>query len=78
MACSTCDHTMQALAVGWFWCPRCGTVRNEKFGDHDADVPKVVTTVRAYLRHMPELEVQRRHLDKTLEEQVLLPANRNR
>jgi hypothetical protein len=27
MACLTCDHTMQSIAIGKFWCPRCGTLR---------------------------------------------------
>ncbi len=27
MSCPTCDHTMERLTVGYFLCPRCGTVR---------------------------------------------------
>ena len=27
MACSQCDHTMQAIADFVFWCPRCGTLK---------------------------------------------------
>ena len=51
MACPTCDHTMQGLGNGWwFWCPRCGTIRERgsSFDDHEA--PKLVETVRHFLR----------------------------
>ncbi len=27
MSCPTCDHTMQRVGQGVFWCPRCGTLR---------------------------------------------------
>lgn len=30
MACPTCDHTMHAIGGGNFWCPRCGTLRNDR------------------------------------------------
>lgn len=32
MACPTCDHTMQNLGADdrrIFWCPRCGTIRDQ-------------------------------------------------
>lgn len=27
MSCPTCDHTMQRVVEGVFWCPRCGTLK---------------------------------------------------
>ena len=29
MACRACDHTMQSIVPGVFWCPRCGAVKRE-------------------------------------------------
>ena len=29
MACPSCDHTMQSLRPKVFWCPRCGTIKDE-------------------------------------------------
>ncbi len=29
MTCNNCDHTMQCVSIGMFWCPRCGTIKNE-------------------------------------------------
>ena len=28
MSCPTCDHRMQSVTKGTFWCPRCGTLRH--------------------------------------------------
>lgn len=36
MACPSCDHTMQNLGLNErriFWCPRCGTIRENRWGD---------------------------------------------
>ena len=30
MACPKCGHTMQLLGNEWFWCPRCGTVKQSQ------------------------------------------------
>lgn len=49
MSCPTCDHTMQRLNCGcetsrrWFWCPRCGTVKQD---ESDADAPALVDRCR--------------------------------
>lgn len=42
MACPTCDHTMNTLGPDVFWCPRCGTVRDEGI----QIVPKLVERTR--------------------------------
>ena len=37
MACPNCDHTMQNLGADdrrLFWCPRCGTIREEREWDN--------------------------------------------
>lgn len=61
MACPTCDHTMQNLALGWFWCPRCGTVREryqeEGFPRIENDsVPKLVERLRDPNRNWKDVD----------------------
>ena len=41
MACENCDHTMQGVIPGVFWCPRCGTIKS---GERQ-DAPKLVGRV---------------------------------
>ena len=36
--CPTCDHTRHSITKGVFWCPRCGTLNDEK--------PKLIERVR--------------------------------
>ena len=49
MACPTCDHTMQSLNGGpnsWFWCPRCGTIKQRNGLDTP---PKLVKRVAEFV-----------------------------
>lgn len=48
MACPTCDHTMDGLGNGHFWCPRCGTVMD----NGSVYVPALVRRVRALALEM--------------------------
>lgn len=50
MACPTCDHTMQGCGDGCFWCPRCGTLRQQmQHGNWcDDGVPKLVSRCRYF------------------------------
>lgn len=51
MACSNCDHTMQKLDVPdrrLFWCPRCGTVKNEGTLGDDFWTPALVVRCREF------------------------------
>ncbi len=54
MACVTCGHTMQRINTrgttsAWFWCPRCGTIREEVTGAApDDSVPKLVERCREF------------------------------
>jgi hypothetical protein len=53
MACLTCGHTMEGLCSGWFWCPRCGTVRYEAYPDEPHHTsPKLVERCQAFERTM--------------------------
>lgn len=49
MACPNCDHTMQCVAPGVFWCPRCGTLNNERAFDALA-TPWLVERCREFER----------------------------
>ena len=42
MACPSCQHTMQGLGEGIFWCPRCGSIRYQGL----VSVPCLVHRVR--------------------------------
>ena len=51
MPCPTCDHTMQSLGappgrLQWFWCPRCGTIREGHSEQNPASVPFLVLHAR--------------------------------
>lgn len=50
MACPTCDHTMQLVAVLLFWCPRCGTLKQEA---GTTEVPALVKRLR-HLDHVAD------------------------
>lgn len=45
MACDTCDHTMEAIVPGVFWCPRCGTIKS---GFNDVAEPSLVARCRNF------------------------------
>lgn len=52
MACQTCDHTMQGIADGVWWCPRCGTLLRSAGSESIPDeweAPKIVPRVRRVL-----------------------------
>lgn len=56
MSCPTCSHSMHGLAVGAYWCPRCGTLVGG-CADGSAAVPKLVERCRAFegsLRRCPD------------------------
>lgn len=59
MPCPSCSHTMHKLGgdghtKGWYWCPRCGTVRSREHippnapTEHD-DVPLLAQRVRTLI-----------------------------
>ena len=50
MACLTCAHTMQGLGHNVFWCPRCGTVKQ----DDSVYVPALVERVRELRKEMSQ------------------------
>jgi hypothetical protein len=50
MACQTCDHTMQSITQGVFWCPRCGTLKFES-GVPQWERPSFLRTIMANLKH---------------------------
>lgn len=45
MSCPTCDHSMQGIGYGAFWCPRCGTL---KASDDSVSSPALVERCRKY------------------------------
>lgn len=65
MGCGTCGHTMQNLGVDSgpgpnrlvFWCPRCGTVREELSDGTGAqtndEAPKLVARCREFEDRVP-------------------------
>jgi len=56
MSCPTCDHTMHSVGAYWFWCPRCGTLKQqlaERNGHVTTCVPLGVELVRAWLKKQP-------------------------
>lgn len=59
MACPTCDHSMESLGIGWFWCPRCGTIRRrivDTMTTATSDsVPELVNRCRRFeSHHLPD------------------------
>jgi len=49
MACPACDHTMQCIVDGVFWCSRCGTLKTDG-AVPEYELPKLVGRVRTLLR----------------------------
>lgn len=49
MACPTCDHTMEGLDCGYYWCPRCGTLKEQQ-GMERVQPPKLVERCREFER----------------------------
>lgn len=48
MACPTCDHMMESIRVGVFWCPRCGSLKLDLgLGIQDLS-PKLVGRCREF------------------------------
>jgi transposase len=45
MACPTCDHTMQGVGNGAFWCPRCGTIQ---LAPNTFEMPMLVSRTREF------------------------------
>jgi tRNA(Ile2) C34 agmatinyltransferase TiaS len=58
LACETCDGTMQGIANGVWWCPRCGSTKR---GDNTTDVPVLVERCRTFkaTSFMPSASVRR-------------------
>lgn len=52
MACGTCDHTMQSVAAGVWWCPRCGTLKRGE--SNHADRPDLIVRLRDFLKVVGE------------------------
>ncbi len=47
MSCPNCTCTMQALAEGWWWCGRCGSIRHaERLHPTQTQEPILVERVR--------------------------------
>lgn len=76
MPCPTCDHTMQLITRGVFWCPRCGTLKVN--GQEDA-APMLVERCRQFTWHSawrlaPHLAAEWNRLG--IEESIKTPENR--
>lgn len=69
MACLVCDHTMQSVVRGVWWCPRCGSLKI----DDQHSVPTLVSTVRYLLP-----TINNSYTKKILDEKVNLPENRKK
>ncbi len=48
MACPTCDHTMNGIGHGLFWCPRCGTLKRANTTVGASEAPKLVERCRLF------------------------------
>lgn len=57
MSCPTCGHTMQNMGGAFFWCPRCGTVK-ERWGPGTRTLEQAVEVDDAAALYVPDL-VQR-------------------
>lgn len=75
MACPVCTHTMQELGNAWFWCPRCGTVKNTASPErlNDIDIPKGVEQARNWLL---QRSVSEEHAREVLSYLLLSPDER--
>lgn len=52
MACPTCDHTVQMIAQGVFWCPRCGSISSFNGLTTKSDSPKLVERCRVFSEYL--------------------------
>ncbi len=49
MSCATCDHTVQQISDGVFWCPRCGTIKCHIVeGRYNDEPPMLVLRCRQF------------------------------
>lgn len=48
MACNVCDHTMESIVDGVFWCPRCGAYKKGT----ETHRPKLIERCRAFEAEM--------------------------
>lgn len=71
MSCPTCDHTMQGVGENWFWCPRCGTLKERQ--GVIVDVPSGVGQARNWLL---QKSVTEDHARSVLCEMFLSPDER--
>ncbi len=91
MPCPTCDHTMQRIntagsSSSWFWCPRCGTIREERAdGETNDEAPKLVERCREFEKQSPavsptsdgrRLTSGRLWVQLGIHESINTPANR--
>jgi hypothetical protein len=57
MTCETCDHTTSGLGNGYFWCPRCGTLKRfPQASWQTVTTPKLVERCREFGRTLGPLE----------------------
>ena len=74
MACPTCDHTMQRFDSGYFWCPRCGTLKSDD--EISIQRPMVVNRCREFASTLGDYWKQLwRRLG--IEESIYLPSERS-
>lgn len=75
MACSICDHTMQCVSTGIFWCPRCGTIQNDT-----VFVPMLIERCREFYALLPlpsvSGDVGKLWRRLGIEESINVPENR--
>lgn len=53
MACPTCDHTMQGISDGYFWCPRCGTLKRRDDEPAHTTQPQLTKFIYAQMPATP-------------------------
>ena len=65
MPCEVCDHTMQGLFAGHlrsiWWCPRCGTLKDETrnaFDDEPSHVEHSVSMLVDRARELSDIAIQ--------------------
>lgn len=47
--CPTCSHTMHKITDQMAWCPRCGTIKEQRGDRKIIERPKLVTRTREFL-----------------------------
>jgi hypothetical protein len=79
MPCPTCDGTMQAISTGerHYWCPRCGTLKEQGTHYDNVSAPALVGRCRRY-RSGAGLTPEQRSLWHAvgLDESIDVPADR--